>query len=301
MKLSINFAGIEKALKSIGGQKALIRNIRIKRTIESNPIELKLLEEKEIFLTGEEVLKNISFSGGLLAIKNTQVTLHIYHPYEDEESLTSLPARKTRFHISECSTLINMRTRGRFDRFVISTKTDGFFKAQPFDWETEMRGEEILARLSPCKNCLKNLDYKNYNDVRKENQNKIVKQFSVEEFFNEHKSIFRCLPLYSSATYPDGNYTSDWAEISHKFRSVMKWKCSCCKAGFSKNPGLLHAHHKDGIRGNNKHSNLRSLCALCHKNQPSHERMFINPNERLTIEKARIADGLKRKCTSCGS
>ena len=40
------------------------------------------------------------------------------------------------------------------------------------------------------------------------------------------------------------------------------------------NKGFLHVHHKDGIKGNNKPSNLEVLCMLCHREKPFHQKNY---------------------------
>ena len=298
MKLNVDFTGIENALRAMGGTKASIGALR-ETVLIKNPMEYELLERGEIVLETQEDLDSLIFPAGLIAIGNTQVTLHILDPFEDEESLSEVPARKTRFHIFDCKKLNEMRQRGRFDRYVASSRKDNLFTVRPYDNIEKLRGEKMEAQLAPCRYCLNELDYNGYGGSSKSERNDIVASFSTEDFFETNHHIFRCLPLYTSETFPEGNYTADWARISANFRSKMKWICNCCGVDLQSNKGLLHAHHIDGNRGNNRFSNLRALCVTCHKAQPMHERMGVKPEEKIRLQRLKVNQSLEVNCSKC--
>ena len=291
MKLDINFSGVENARRSIGAGKAAIDLIRNTEAIE-NPFEIRLIEEVEIVLSGEELLEQLTCPAGLLAIGNVQITLHIYDPFVDSETLTEVPADNPKFHICDCRKLEEMKAKGRFNRYVTSRRADGYFKVRPYNHLTKSREEELAAALMPCRYCLMQLNYQGYESVPKAQRDKIVSDFSVEEFFEDSKSIFRCLPLYTPETFPEGNYTSAWGRISGETRRRAEWKCSCCGVNCESDTGLLHTHHKDGNRGNDRPSNHKVLCLVCHKNQPLHGHMKIKPDEELRLQKLRKSQGL---------
>ena len=298
MKLTFDSSGLEDALRSIGGKKATLGEIRNARVIE-NPIELRIQREQEVVLTGAELAEQLRNPGGLLAIGNTQVTLHIYDPFVDEFKLSELPADQPKFHMTECRTIEDMRNRGRFNRYVTSVRADGYFSVRPWDEITSKRGEAMEAMLDPCKNCLKSLDYYGWASATSQQKNEIMRAFSVEKFYEEFESIFRCLPLYTPETFPDGNYTDDWAKISHETRRKANWVCSCCRIDCSNNTGLLHVHHKDGNRGNNRPSNLEVLCVGCHKARPFHESMYVSSATKNNLEQLRLDQKFKRVCEIC--
>lgn len=298
MKLNVDFSGIENARKSMGAEKAFIEHISSTATT-INPIEIRLIEEGEIVLSGNELLEQLIYPAGLLAIGNTQVTLHIYDPFNDHETLNSVPASSPKFHICDCKTLESMRDKGRFNRYVTSNRTDGYFKVRPYNPLTRSRDDELEAVLLPCKNCLKQLNYQGYESANGNQRDEIVQNFSVEEFFEDFKSIFRCLPLYTQETFPEGNYSSSWAKTSRDARDKAGWICSCCKVNCEEAKGLLHTHHRDGNRGNDRPSNHEVLCVACHKNRPLHGHMHIKPGERLRLEQLRISQGFTRHCANC--
>ena len=298
MKLDVDLSLLEKSLGAIGGKKASIGNLRQITTL-SNPLELQLLEGGEVVIERPEDLEKLTHPAGLIAIGNTQVSLHILHPNEDTESLSLTPAGKTRYHVAECRTLHSMRDGGRFDRYVAGKRLDGLFTVTPYDRMTQIRGEKMEAQLAPCYNCLMSLDYKDFKSATHAERRKIIEGFRLEEFFEENKSIFRCLPLYTSETMPAGDNLADWSSISRKFRERKKWTCECCNVELSKNKGLLHSHHKDGNKGNNKYSNLRALCVTCHKAQPHHGQMHVKHKEKFILMEQRAKQNLPTSCDKC--
>lgn len=298
MKLNIDFSGIENARKSIGAEKADIGHIQ-NTAATVNSIEIRLVQEGEIVLSDKELLAQLTSPAGLLAIGNTQITLHIYDPFNDQETLSAVPADNPKFHICDCKTLENMKHMGKFNRYVTSSRIDGRFKVRPYDPLTKSRDEELEAVLLPCINCLRQLNYQNYNYSDRKRQKDIMRNFSVEQFFEDSKSIFRCLPLYTQETFPEGNYSPSWAQTSYETRDRAGWICSCCEVNCKKDRGLLHTHHKDGNRGNDRPSNHEVLCLVCHKNKPLHQHMHIKPSERLRLEEMRIRQGLAKHCANC--
>ena len=110
----------------------------------------------------------------------------------------------------------------------------------------------------------KNLNYKRYDEADRVTKNVIFSNFQLDEFFDNFKPIFRTLPLYNKENFPEGNYTKDWQEYQKRQETKLSGYSSC-KVNLYKNRGLLHVHHRDGNRGNNKPSNLEVLCSLCHR------------------------------------
>ena len=299
MRFEVDLSGLEAALASIGGVKANIGHLRSAKQI-TNPIELQIIEQGSVVLSGAELAEHLSTTAGLLSIGETQITLHIFDPFEDEESLSEVPARKTRFHVTECKTIEDMRDKGRGNRYVSSARHDGLFEVRPYDNLTQVRGEKMEAYLQPCHNCMNALNYEKYSEMKtKAGRAEVLSDFNLEKFFEDFKSIFRCLPIYTSDTFPEGDYPANWARISWETRNKAGWRCSCCGVDCSQNTGLLHAHHKDGNRGNIRPSNLEVLCLACHKSRPFHSDMYYPPNLKLKLENLRLSQKLARACTSC--
>ena len=284
MKLNIDFQRLERARASINAPKAELGSISAKRSMERSPIEIELLERGSLILSGEELDEALHFPAGIAAIGNTQITLHIFQPFAALDDLEKTPSPKPRYHVADCRTLEEMRQRGRFNRYVSTAEADGYFRVEPWDFETQTRGDEMLSKLAPCQNCLKYLNYDGFDERRQQERRSIANNFDIRKFFKNYEPIFRCLPLYNPDNFPEGNYTADWARVSEGVRISEKWKCKNCGVDLSDYRHLLHAHHLDGNRGNNKSGNLKALCCVCHQKQPFHERMHIEPEHRRLIE-----------------
>jgi hypothetical protein len=284
MKLSINLQRLERARTSINAPKAELGHITAKRSIDRSPIEIKLLERGSLILSGEELDEALHFPAGVAAIGNTQITLHIFQPFAAIDELQQIPSPKPRYHVADCLTLEEMRRKGRFNRYVSTAEADGYFRVEPWDFETRTRSDEMLSKLAPCQNCLKALNYDGFDEKKQKERKIFVNAFDIQKFFKNYEPVFRCLPLYNPDNFPEGNYTADWARISEGVRIRAEWKCKECGVDLSNHHHLLHAHHFDGNRGNNLSSNLKPLCCVCHQKQPFHERMHIEPEYRRLIE-----------------
>jgi len=252
--------------------------------MDRSPIEIELLEQGSLILSGEKLDEVLHFPAGLAAIGNTQITLHIFQPFESLERLQQIPAPGPRYHVADCLTLEDMRQKGRFNRYVSTAKTDGQFRVEPWDREIRTRGDEMLSKLAPCQNCLTFLNYDGFEEKGHPERRLIASDFNIQKFFKNYEPIFRCMPLYNPDNFPEGNYTADWARISEDLRIRAKWKCKDCGVDLSSHRYLLHAHHIDGNRGNNKSTNLEPLCCVCHQKKPFHQQMHIEPKNRYLIE-----------------
>ena len=155
------------------------------------------------------------------------------------------------------------------------------------------------ARLQPCHHCMSALNYCHYAERTKVGRAEILADFNLEKFFEDFKSIFRCLPIYTSDTFPMGDYPKNWARITWETRNKVGWICSCCGVNSSGHASLLHTHHRDGNRGNVKPSNLEVLCLACHKSRPFHSGLVYPANHKMRIENLRIAQHLPRICKKC--
>ena len=286
MKLDINLQRLEQARASINASKAELGNISGNGSIDRSPSELKgeLFGRGSLVLSGKELDKVLHFPAGIAAIGNTQITLHIFHPFAALDELQEIPSPKPRYHVADCLTLKLMRQAGRFDRYVSTAKTDGRFRVKPWDRETRTRGDEMRSKLAPCQNCLKFLNYDGFKEKTHPERRLIQNDFDIQKFFKNYEPVFRCLPLYNPDNFPEGNYTSDWARISEGLRIRANWKCKDCLVDLSDHRNLLHVHHKDGNRGNNNSSNLEPLCCVCHQKKPFHQGMHIESKHRRLIE-----------------
>jgi|TARA_B100000315_G_scaffold9063_1_gene8915 hypothetical protein len=61
--------------------------------------------------------------------------------------------------------------------------------------------EELEAPLQVCKNCLKALEYENYDQQTSMQKKQIWKSFSIKEFFIGHATHFLEKPKYTDETF----------------------------------------------------------------------------------------------------
>lgn len=301
MKLEIDFSGLVLARESIGAKLSTLRQKTNLKPRTSN-IELQLLEVGHVQLTADELSRELKFVGGIPSIRNQPVTLHIFQPHKEAYLLRQNPCYEgPKYHFFDCHTLETMRAGGRFNRYVASSRVEDGFLVQPYDPLTKKRGEEMNAPLLPCQNCLKSLDYDSFSALSRPEKKRIVESFSAGDMLESLKPIFRCLPLYTSGNMPEADYVAGWARISQKTRVAEKWTCNCCKVVLNdrRGRGLLHVHHKDGIRGNNRPSNLRVLCAQCHQSQPFHGHMKLGGADINYLGDRRREQGIPHNCVQC--
>jgi len=135
-------------------------------------------------------LEDVELSGGLLSYKGRQILLYIRSHDGKVQAALADGKKGNKFHVADCKTLQTMRSRGRFERYVVTNKLDGSFHIEGKDWKTGAQ-EEGEARLWVCQNCLKQLNYKgaNYGGAYEQ-----AKDFDIEEFFANYSSYFRYLP-----------------------------------------------------------------------------------------------------------
>ena len=74
----------------------------------------------------------------------------------------------------------------------------------------------------------------------------------------------------------DAQYTPDWREVSARYKTRVGFTCEICSVDLKDDRDLLHVHHVDGVKTNNRPSNLQALCADCHRKQPDHGRMRVS-------------------------
>lgn len=90
-------------------------------------------------------------------------------------------------------------------------------------------------------------------------------------------------PLKTKIYKKPKSYPENWSSLRLKVLSRDGYRCTRCKRDkkaleeMSKIKGykvFLHVHHKVSVRlGNNKLSNLITLCSLCHAMQPGHSHL----------------------------
>jgi hypothetical protein len=84
-------------------------------------------------------------------------------------------------------------------------------------------------------------------------------------------------------------YTDDWPILSRLIRADLGWQCKRCWVILSDRHDLLHLHHKNQDKLDNRQDNLIPLCVLCHAEEPGHEHLLklISLGARTLIQQRR--------------
>lgn len=281
MKLNINFSGLHMCVRAMGAKQ---RGFVIADSSSGiDPIDTKL--KTGIIVRLEDIEVN---DIGLLSYKGRQVLLYI----QDQGFRITEVLNKTkigsRYHVAYCRTLDEMQKKGRFERYVVKNDISGIFHVIGTDKDSK---ESIIgeAELKVCKNCLDHLDYKNY---RNENKANIFNSFSQGEFFETYKSYFKQKPSRTAGVEGDDAYSKDWESISYSIREASNWECVDCGVNLEENKTLLHTHHINGVKSDNRRRNLLALCLECHGKQPDHQHMYMPGNQLRELRVLRASQGI---------
>jgi len=274
MKLSVDLSVLLDAVQKMGAS-----NISFElagEVIPIQPIDAQLGAGLEVDLA------DIDFETGLASYQGRQVLLYIKDHGGRVGKALDDGGRGNRFHIADCQTLGEMKSKGRFDRYVVTNDLTGMFNIAGEDWDTNeyMEGQ---TDLKVCRNCLRHLNYQSYQTKAK---GPIFKAFNLADFFDTYSSFFKIEPS-GVADSKNVGYSSDWSELSKKLKKKKAYICQQCTLDLSLQQRLLHVHHINGVKNDNTSSNLKVLCADCHRKQPDHAHLFIKHLDTMLINKLR--------------
>jgi hypothetical protein len=173
-----------------------------------------------------------------------------------------------------------MRQHGRFDRYVISTRTDGKFKMNFID---KLGKQSSICQLKVCKLCLEHLHYKGYRHGTRRRDKEIYNTFALEEYFTVYpKNQITALPLHTDLTAPLDEYGNGFREASQHYRAENGWRCENCRMDLSHpfHRKYLHTHHLNAQKSDDRRENHRALCIRCHAEEPMHAHLKNSPDYR---------------------
>lgn len=216
---------------------------------------------------------------GTLLYKNTRVILYIRDVANYGTQETS-----PKYHLANCRTLKDMREQHRFERYVVSARTDGEFNVNIIR-SNYVQNETM--RLMVCQNCLALLKFNKFSfSLARNNRLNLVKNFKLDDFFAQYPiSLHKQKPKHNSDDAPLNKYSDDFSKISENLKIKSNWQCQNCGVvlfDFYKRK-WLHVHHKNGLKSDNNHENLIVLCIKCHANQPYHAHMKSLPEYKSYI------------------
>jgi ribosome-binding protein aMBF1 (putative translation factor) len=195
-------------------------------------------------------------SGGLFEYEGRQVLLFIpnHDPhYKLIDDVIKEPNKGNKFHVSDCSTLQQMKKNNRFNKYAVTNNLSGKFKIY------NNKSNKIDAKLYVCQNCLKKLNYKNCTSPHV-NINEVVRNFDIEEFFETYSALFEELP--------DSNNIKE----SNNFNIFI---CETCKVNLKNNIDIL-------IKSNDS-----VFCKDCYRKQDNHVRTFITNKQKNNLYRER--------------
>lgn len=203
---------------------------------------------------------------GTLAHKDSRVLVYIRDVaiYQNRDVDESLP----KFHVANCSALINMKKNNRFGKYVVSIRNDGKFQLILIKHNIS---QAATKELDICKCCLDLLSYKGYSYSNRKLSLEVFKAFSIDEYFSIYpQSIFITKPKYTNADAPLNDYSPDFKEISLRYRAKKNWCCEKCSINLSylSHRQYLHTHHINGLKYDNLEENFEALCIYCHAHEP---------------------------------
>ena len=231
-------------------------------------------------VTVEDISDVEVLSDGTLSYQNRRVLLYIRDKsgYRDHDPRQLFPS----FHVSDCRTLKRMRAGGRYERYVVSQRTDGRFKMNFFYGDGKAESE--VCELKVCRDCLGFLSYKGYHPTDHK-RHQIYSSFTLNEFFTVYpKSLISTLPLYNDDFAPVNHYGVDFHETSRRYRAENGWICENdkCRADLAQpsHRKYLHTHHLNGLKYDDRRENHKALCIRCHAEEPMHEHLKNSPEYR---------------------
>ncbi len=202
-----------------------------------------------------------TYHDGTLVYKDKRVVVHIRDATHHEP----------RFHLSNCITLVEMKSQGKFARYVVSEREDGYFHVRMND------GPLVKRKLAVCQNCLDNLSWKGFSRdlMAKPARYAIVNNFSIREFFNKYpNSLHPVMPVHTAESAPVNNYPENWSLIASELKRQLGYYCQSCNRVLGEtNKRFLHVHHVNSLKNDCRVENLKCLCIECHSNQHMHQHM----------------------------
>ncbi|XRE42278.1 hypothetical protein ACIVBQ_000482 [Tenacibaculum discolor] len=282
MKL-INFYNSEKLNSLLEEMGAELKRIKTPNSWEGID-DSKLAE---LLKTGEVEIElgEIKTNDGVFEYKGKKVIVYIRDQYYKYYS------RGYKFHLTKCNTIGRAFLNRRNSRYVVSLRTDGLFKINLME-DNQIVKEDLIEPMNVCKNCLEQVNYKEYKIHPYHIKTNIYENFDLAEYFNQFKDSNLNTGLFRNANNAPLNvYNKNFNLKSKAIREKRNYICQDCEIDMSNNEHkkFAHVHHRDGDKSNDNPTNLEVLCIECHSKQPEHNRLKYTPDFRdFTIRKKNL-------------
>ena len=229
--------------------------------------------EEEISLLDKSYLsvKNIddvqTLNDGTLSYKGRRVIVYIRDQVSYGFKKNDLP----RFHISDCSTIQDMKTNNKWQRYVMSSRLDGWFEIA---FQNRHYKQE-LKKLDVCKNCLDKIKFNGYSSSFL-NKKEIFANFTIADYFEQYPvDLFSEEPDFDSLTAPKNLYAKNHGQIAFELKERKGWRCDECNIYLGKGVDrrYLEMHHINSCKYDNNSKNLKVLCVKCHSQEFQHQHL----------------------------
>lgn len=255
---------LNELLKEMGASLQLMEGSNSWKNIEDSKLQ-ELLRTGEVEVNVEE----LEIVDGVFEYKGQKVIVYIRDQYAKYYGKGGY-----KFHLTSCKTISDAFKDKRNSRYVISLRTDGFFKINLME-EDELIEENIMAPLKVCRNCLTSINYENYSSAGS-NKNRIYENFRLSNYFKIFKSSHLNIGLFdNNERAPINTYNSNFSVVSRAIKEGAGYRCEECGINMSyrNHRKFAHVHHIDANKSNDHLTNLKVLCIECHSNKPGHERI----------------------------
>lgn len=233
--------------------------------------DLRRLEHEGIEIPLENVA---TLPDGTLAYKGQRVILYI-RDVRQHRNESSIEHHLPRFHVADCDKLREMRANKRFDRYVVTNRESGEFLLNVRRFGAT-KFEEVERQLKVCQFCLSNIRWEDFDRIRhiSHKRAEIVSGFTLQRYFEAYgRSFILDIPPHTEHTAPLDEYTVEFYRIAKQLKAERHFQCEECHIDLTSHKHYLHAHHVNGVKGDNVRSNIRILCIYHHAQQPYHSRM----------------------------
>ncbi|MGC3983118.1 MAG: hypothetical protein QM808_17835 [Steroidobacteraceae bacterium] len=235
--------------------------------------------ELEVLITGGIDIQSLddirALPDGTLAYKDRRVVLYIRDLAEYGATRSSMP----KYHVSNCSTLQDMRTKNRFGRYVVAARQDGYFQINRISRGS--KSATSFERLAICQNCLGNLSFDGFSRSWSSQERFLFAQtFKLDRFFSLYsRDLISSDGVEAEESAPMNDYSGDFGQHAYAAKERANWTCESCRRVLRdwSLRRFLHAHHLNALKFDNRSENLKALCIECHAKQPNHSHMLTLP------------------------